>query len=203
MLEVVLATRNRGKIREIEIFLKDENIRVLSLNDFPEATEVDEEGETFRDNALRKARYAARLTQKLAVADDSGLEVDALDGDPGVFSARFAGEKATDDEKNDKLLHALKEVAPEKRGASFRCVLALVEPSGEHTVIEEACRGVILSEKRGRRGFGYDPLFFYPPYDRTFAELTGAEKNRVSHRGKALRKLREVLREMDQGEGAG
>ena len=203
MVEVVLATRNRGKIREIEVFLKNENIRVLPLNDFPEAAEVDEEGETFRDNALRKARYAARLTQKLAVADDSGLEVDALDGDPGVFSARFAGEKATDDENNDKLLHALKDVAPEKRGASFRCVLALVEPSGEDTIIEEECRGVILSEKRGHRGFGYDPLFFYPPFNRTFAELTGVEKNSVSHRGKALRRLREVLRQMARDRGSG
>ena len=203
MLEVVLATRNRGKIREIEAFLKNENIHVLSLNDFPEVLHVDEEGKTFRDNALRKARYAARLTQKLAIADDSGLEVDALDGHPGVFSARFAGEKATDPQNNDKLLHALRDVPSEKRGASFRCVLVLVEPSGEDTVIEEECRGVILSKKRGQRGFGYDPLFFYPPYDRTFAELTGAEKNRVSHRGKALRRLREVLRQMAQGRGSG
>jgi XTP/dITP diphosphohydrolase len=202
-MEVVLATRNQGKIREIEAFLKNDDIRVLSLNDFPQAAEVNEKGKTFRENALRKARYAARLTQKLAVADDSGLEVDALDGKPGVFSARFAGENATDDENNEKLLHALKGVLPEKRGASFRCVLALAESLGKEMVIEEECRGVILAEKRGSKGFGYDPVFFFPPLNKTFAQLTKEEKNRVSHRGKALRRLREVLKERSQDGGAG
>jgi len=198
MLEVVLATRNRGKIKEIAAYLKDEDVRLYSLNDFPGAMAVEEGEETFRANALKKARYTARFTNKLAFADDSGLEVDALDGKPGVLSARFAGEKATDDENNEKLLKALKGVPLERRGASFRCVLALVEPSGEEIVIEEACRGVIAHERRGSKGFGYDPFFFSPPLNKTFAEMIGEEKNGVSHRGKALRKLREILKHKAQ-----
>jgi len=195
MLEVVVATRNRGKIGEIAAYLKDENILIYSLNDFPSLREVKEDGKSFRENALKKARCVAESAGRLAVADDSGLEVHALKGKPGVHSARFAGEKATDDENNQKLLEALKGVPPKKRGASFRCVLALVEPSGEEVIIEEECGGTILSQKRGDKGFGYDPLFFFPPLDKTFAELTREEKNRVSHRGKALARLNEILRD--------
>ncbi|NIQ38874.1 MAG: XTP/dITP diphosphatase [Proteobacteria bacterium] len=193
MREVVLATRNRGKIEEIKEVLTDVGVLVYSLNDFPDATTVEEDGRNFRENALKKARYAAQFTGKLAVADDSGLEVDALGGKPGVFSARFAGDMATDRENNRKLIEELKGLHQEARGASFRCVLALVEPSGQEIVIEEECRGLIVHQERGAGGFGYDPLFFFPPLNKTFAELTREEKNRVSHRGKALRKLREIL----------
>ena len=195
MLEVIVASRNRGKVGEIATYLKDENILIYSLNDFPSLEEAKEDGKSFRENALKKARCVADSTGRLAVADDSGLEVDALKGKPGVHSARFAGEKATDDENNAKLLEALKGVPRKKRGASFRCALALVAPSGEEVIIEEECSGTILSQKRGDKGFGYDPLFFFPPLDKTFAELTREEKNRISHRGKALARLKEVLRE--------
>lgn len=198
MLEVVLATRNQGKIKEIAAYLKDEEIRIYSLDDFPRTAEVKEDGKTFRENALKKARHVANSTGKLTLADDSGLEVDALGGKPGVLSARYAGEKATDDEKNKKLLDALNGLPLERRGASFRCVFALVEPSGHEVIIEEACRGVIAPERRGDRGFGYDPLFFFPPLQRTFAELTAEEKNVFSHRGKALRRLREILKHKSQ-----
>jgi XTP/dITP diphosphohydrolase len=195
MLEVVLATRNRGKIAEIGAYLKDEDVLIHSLKDFPCVAEVVEDGKTFQENALKKARHVASLTGKIAIADDSGLEVKALGGKPGVFSARFGGEKATDHENNEKLLQALEAFPPEKRGASFRCILAVVEPSGEEILIEEACQGVILHEERGNKGFGYDPLFFFPPLDKTFGELTQEQKNTVSHRGKALRKLRHVLKQ--------
>lgn len=198
MLEIVLATRNRGKIEEIAGYLKDEDILIYSLNDFPRAGKVKEDGKSFRENALKKARYVAKLTGRLAIADDSGLQVDALGGRPGVLSARFAGEKATDEENNEKLLKSLKGLPLERRGASFRCVLVLVEPSGRETVIEQECRGVIAREKRGSRGFGYDPLFFFPPLEKTFAQLTREEKNGVSHRGKALRKMKETLEHMAQ-----
>jgi XTP/dITP diphosphohydrolase len=193
MQEVVLATRNRGKIEEIKEVLTDVGLLIYSLNDFPGATRVEEDGRDFRENALKKARYTVHFTGKLAVADDSGLEVDALGGKPGVFSARFAGEMATDRENNRKLIEELEGLPQEGRGASFRCVLALVEPSGQEIVIEEECRGLIVHQERGAGGFGYDPLFFFPPLNKTFAELTREEKNRVSHRGKALKKLREIL----------
>jgi len=194
MLEVVLATRNQGKIEEIAAYLRDEDILIYSLNDFPNAGEVKEDGKTLQENALKKARYIAQLTNKAAIADDSGLEVDALDGKPGVLSARYAGDEANDDENNEKLLEELDGLPEQDRGASFRCVLVLVEPSGQETVIEEGCQGVITDRKRGEQGFGYDPLFFFPPLNATFAELTPEEKNQVSHRGKALRKLRDVLK---------
>jgi XTP/dITP diphosphohydrolase len=194
MQEVVLATRNRGKIEEIKEVLTDVGLLIYSLNDFPGATRVEEDGRDFRENALKKARYTVHFTGKLAVADDSGLEVDALGGKPGVFSARFAGEMATDRENNRKLIEELEGLPQEGRGASFCCVLALVEPSGQEIVIEEECRGLIVHQERGAGGFGYDPLFFFPPLNKTFAELTREEKKRVSHRGKALKKLREILR---------
>ncbi|MBW2057766.1 MAG: XTP/dITP diphosphatase [Deltaproteobacteria bacterium] len=195
MSEIVLATRNRGKVREIKGCLEREGWRAYSLEDFPEVGEVEEKGDTFTENALSKARTVARLTGRPALADDSGLEVDALDGKPGVLSARFAGQGATDEENNEKLLELLEGVPPERRGASFRCVLAIVWPSGEERIIEEDCRGMITSERRGTGGFGYDPLFFFPPLGKTFAELDQDEKNRVSHRGKALRRLKDVLRQ--------
>ena len=179
--------------------LEDEGIQVYSLNDFPDVTEVLEDGATFRENALKKARQVARLTGKLTVADDSGLEVSGLAGRPGVLSARYAGEGATDDENNEKLLEELKGLPSEKRRASFRCALALVDPSGGEIVIEDECRGIILTARRGNRGFGYDPLFFFLPLNKTFAEMTGEEKNRVSHRGKALRRLKETLKDKVAG----
>ncbi|NIS63171.1 MAG: XTP/dITP diphosphatase [Proteobacteria bacterium] len=193
-MELFLATRNEGKIREIEELLKDCEICLTSLRDYPDAPDVVENGEAYRDNALKKARFFTGWTGKLTVADDSGLEVDHLKGRPGVFSARYAGDGGDDRENNRKLLRELKGIPREERGAVFRCVMALVTPWGDEEVVEGECRGEIGLEERGQRGFGYDPIFVIPRYGKTVAELSMAQKNRVSHRGKALRKLKKVLK---------
>jgi XTP/dITP diphosphohydrolase len=193
-LELFLATRNEGKIREIEGFLQGCEISLTSLRDYPDAPEVDENGEAYRDNALKKGRFFARWTGKVTLADDSGLEVDFLGGRPGVFSARYAGDGGDDRENNRRLLRELKGIPREKRGAVFRCIIALVAPWGDEEVVEGECRGQIALEERGERGFGYDPIFIIPRYGKTVAELSIAEKNRLSHRGKALRKLKKILK---------
>ena len=193
-MELLLATRNEGKIREIRELLKGCQTSLASLRDYPDSPEVLEDGQSYRDNALKKARFFAKWTEKLTLADDSGLEVDYLKGKPGVLSARYAGNGADDRENNRRLLRELKGVPPEKRGAVFRCVMALVAPWGDEEVVEGECRGRIGSEERGSQGFGYDPLFVIPRYGKTVAELSMAEKNRLSHRGKALRKVRKILK---------
>jgi XTP/dITP diphosphohydrolase len=193
-LELFLATKNEGKVREIRELLKGYRVSLTSLRDYPDAPEVVENGEVFRDNALKKARFFAKWTGKLTLADDSGLEVDYLKGKPGVFSARYAGDGANDRENNRRVLRELKGVPPQKRGAVFRCVMALVAPWGDEEVVEGECRGRIGLEERGKRGFGYDPIFLIPRYGKTAAELPMAEKNRLSHRGNALRKLKKKLK---------
>jgi XTP/dITP diphosphohydrolase len=193
-LELFLATRNEGKIREIRELLKGCNTRITSLRDYPDSPEVVENGQSYRDNALKKARFFARWMGKLTLADDSGLEVDYLKGKPGVFSARYAGEVANDRENIRRVLRELEGISPPKRGAVFRCVMALVAPWGDEEVVEGECRGWIGLEERGEKGFGYDPIFVIPRYGKTVAELTLAEKNRLSHRGKALKKLIKILK---------
>lgn len=165
---------------------------VLSSADFPLIGDIPESGESFEENALIKARTVSSFTSKPAIADDSGIMVDALGGKPGVFSARFAGVNATDEENNRKLLDLLKNVPLSERGATFVCVIAIVNGVKEHLVRGE-CRGVIIEEPRGEMGFGYDPLFYYPPRGKTFAQMLPHEKMAVSHRGRALRKLREIF----------
>ena len=193
-MELFLATRNEGKIREIRELLQGCKISLASLRDYPDAPGVVENGEAYRDNALKKARFFAKWTGKLTLADDSGLEVDYLKGRPGVFSARYAGDGGDDRENNRRLLRELKGLPPQKRGAVFKCVMALVAPWGDEEVVEGECRGRIGLEERGKRGFGYDPIFVIPRYGKTVAELTIGEKNRLSHRGKALRKLKKILK---------
>jgi len=193
-LELFLATRNEGKIREIEELLRGCEISLTSLRDYPDAPDVVENGEAYRDNALKKARFFTRWTGKLTLADDSGLEVAYLQGRPGVFSARYAGNGGDDRENNRKLLGELEGVPRQKRGAAFRCVMALVAPWGDEEVVEGECRGQIGFEERGERGFGYDPIFVIPRYGKTVAELSMAEKNRLSHRSKALRKMKKILK---------
>jgi XTP/dITP diphosphohydrolase len=193
-VQLFLATRNKGKIREIEELLKGFEISLTSLRDYPDAPDVVENGEAYRDNALKKARFFTRWTGRLTLADDSGLEVDYLQGRPGVLSARYSGDGGDDRENNRKLLRELKGIPGERRGAVFRCVMALVAPWGDEEVVEGECRGQIGLEETGERGFGYDPLFIIPRYGKTVAELSLAEKNRVSHRGKALRKLKKILK---------
>ncbi|OPY05703.1 MAG: dITP/XTP pyrophosphatase [Syntrophaceae bacterium PtaB.Bin038] len=189
----MLATRNEGKVRELRQMLQDLPVEVLSLKDFPGVPEVEEDGGTFRDNALKKAREVSRHIAETVLADDSGLEVDALGGLPGIHSARYAGAGANDAANNAKLLKALEEVPREKRGAVFRCVLVLYSPDGRSEVFEGSWRGEILFAPRGALGFGYDPLFLDPGQGLTAAELPPERKNRISHRGQAFAKFREWL----------
>ncbi|MGB3210768.1 MAG: XTP/dITP diphosphatase [Desulforhopalus sp.] len=181
---LVIATRNKNKLREFRELLKDLQIEIQSLDDFGPIPEAIEDGETFDENAYKKAIHTAKVLGLPAIADDSGLVVDALGGEPGVYSARYAAENATDDENCTKLLSALKGI--ENRKAHFQCVLSIAVPSGPALTYEGRCDGVILDEKRGDNGFGYDPLFYFEELGKTFAELSAEEKNRVSHRGKAL-----------------
>ncbi len=191
----MVATRNRGKLREIAAILAGLPLTVRGLDEFPEAPPVPETGSSFEENARLKALAAARATARPALADDSGLEVDSLGGRPGVHSARYAGEGAGDEARCRKLLLELAGVDWEQRRARFVCVVAAARPTGILWTVEGACCGYVNEEMRGRGGFGYDPIFFYPPLGRTFAELTSAEKNAVSHRGRALSQARERLAE--------
>lgn len=185
---IVIATKNRGKSAEIREFLSGYPVDLKDLNDFGPIPEAVEDGKTFEENAYKKAGFTARILGLPALADDSGLEVEALEGAPGVHSARYAGPNATDPLNNEKLLSALKGI--ENRKARFCCVLSLAVPAGHALTYEAACEGTILHEPRGEKGFGYDPLFYYSPEGKTFAEMSLEEKSRVSHRGRALAELR-------------
>lgn len=184
---VVLATRNKGKIREFQEILKDAPIELRSLDDFGPIPEVEEDGATFDDNAYKKAAFTAKVLGLPAIADDSGLVVEALNGEPGVRSARYAGPGATDLDNRNKLLAAMKGAS--NRKAAFECVLSLAVPSGPALTYEGRCEGEIITEPRGENGFGYDPIFYYPAYAKTFAEIDGEEKHKVSHRGRALAEM--------------
>lgn len=199
MKQLVLATQNRDKLRELVHALQGLPLRVLSHDDVGGWDEIEETGETLVENALLKARTVASHTGHAALADDTGLEVDALDGAPGVFSARFAGDGATYRDNVNKLLEELHGLPEAQRTARFRCVIAIVDPSlAEETTVEGTVEGWITSEPRGGDGFGYDPIFLVPDLDhpqggRTFAEMTLEEKKRVSHRGRALVAARAIL----------
>jgi XTP/dITP diphosphohydrolase len=186
---LVIATRNPGKTKEIQELLEGFPIDIKNLNDFGPIPEIIEDGQTFDDNAYKKSSMTARMLGLPALADDSGLCVDALDGLPGVHSARYAGPNATDADNCRKLLDALKGKAD--RNAAFECVISLAVPTGAALTYTGRCQGIITEQAMGVDGFGYDPLFFYPPANKTFAQLGPKEKNRVSHRGKALAELRE------------
>lgn len=184
---IVLATRNQGKVREFRELLKGFPVEIKSLADFGPLPEPVEDGRTFDDNAYKKASFTAKALGLPAIADDSGLEVEALDGAPGVYSARYAGEQASDADNIAKLLKELQ--GKTNRKAAFACVLSIAVPSGPALTYEGRCEGEITEEPRGSSGFGYDPVFFYPPLGKTFAEISLAEKNKVSHRGRALAEL--------------
>ncbi|MBW2108418.1 MAG: XTP/dITP diphosphatase [Deltaproteobacteria bacterium] len=186
---LVLATRNSGKTREIRALLEDFPVEIKDLNDFGKIPEIEEDGLTFDDNAFKKASFTARMLGVAALADDSGLEVEALGGAPGVRSARYAGPQATDEENNAKLLKDMQGVS--NRAAAFTCVISIAVPAGVALTYEGRCEGLITESPVGDNGFGYDPVFFYPPLKKTFAQLSTAEKNRVSHRAKALTQVRE------------
>ncbi len=188
-LPLVIATRNRGKTAEIRELLADFPIEIKNLDDFGPIPEVEEDGQTFDDNAYKKASFTARVLGLPALADDSGLMVDALDGAPGVYSARYAGEEATDADNTEKLLREM--TGKENRKAAFMCVISLAVPTGAALTYEGRCEGTITEAPAGTAGFGYDPVFYYPPLEKTFAQMTSSEKNQVSHRGKALQEFRE------------
>ncbi len=184
---IVIATTNQGKLKEFRELLKDQPIEILSLADFGPIPPVVEDGETFDDNAYKKALFTAKVLGMPAIADDSGLTVEALDGKPGVHSARFAGADASDQDNIDKLLKDMD--GQSNRNAAFECVLSLAVPSGPALTYEARCEGEILTEQKGDGGFGYDSVFFSKELGKTFAEADMAEKNKISHRGKALNEM--------------
>jgi len=191
--EIVIATRNSGKLREIEAILAPLGLKILSLRDFPGIPEIIEDGQTFEENAVKKAAAVSRQTGRMAIADDSGLAVDALQGRPGVFSSRYAGEKATDAERYQKLLKEMAGTPLGKRGAAFICTVAVAAPDGKAETVVGQCRGEIALAPKGSHGFGYDPVFYLPEWGKTMAELEPEVKNRISHRALALEKLKQLL----------
>lgn len=191
--ELVTATRNRKKVEEIMRIMRGTLITIYSLDDFPGCPDVEEDQDTFEGNAIKKAVAVARHTGKPAISDDSGLEVFALNGAPGVFSARYSGSAADDRKNREKVLLEMHEVEKDKRGARFVCSVALAFPDGKVETFEGFVEGTIGTQPRGTSGFGYDPVFYPVGHDRTFAEMSPDEKDALSHRGMALRKLRKYL----------
>lgn len=189
LMTLVIATGNPGKTAEIRDMLENFPVNIKNLADFGPIPPVEEDGDTFDDNAYKKASFVSKILGLPALADDSGLVVDALGGAPGVYSARYAGENATDEQRYTKLLSEMK--GETNRKAAFECVLSIAVPSGPALTYEASCEGLITEQPVGEGGFGYDPVFYYPPLKKTFGQLTRAEKSRVSHRGKALQELRE------------
>lgn len=193
MKELVIATGNQGKLAEIREALQGLPYKVLSAAELGGLPEVVEDGETLLANAQKKARSAAKATGFLALADDTGLEVDALEGAPGVYSARYAGEGCSYDDNNKKLLSELARAGSKDRKATFRTVMVLAEPAGREDWVAGSIRGEIGRELQGNQGFGYDPVFYLPDRRKTFAELSISEKNQISHRGQALKRVQAML----------
>lgn len=192
--KLLLATHNRHKVKELQDMLRDLKVEVISLEDIPPLPLVEEDGLTFKENAIKKAVLTARASGFISLADDSGLVVDALAGQPGVYSARFAGPEASDQENNAKLLQLMKDIPDHQRTARFTCVMAVSDPQGKVETVAAHCEGSITREPSGNQGFGYDPLFIPEGYGISFAQLSPDEKNRISHRGKALQAARPILK---------
>jgi XTP/dITP diphosphohydrolase len=188
---IVIATRNKGKKSEISDLLKGFPVDIKGLDDFGPIPHIEEDGDTFDENAYKKAGFTARILGFPALADDSGLLVEALGGAPGVLSARYAGENATDEQRCQKLLQEME--GKTNRKAAFECVISIAVPTGPALTYEARCEGLIAEQPSGSNGFGYDPVFYYPPLNKTFGELTIEEKSRVSHRGKALGEFKDEL----------
>jgi XTP/dITP diphosphohydrolase len=196
-MKIVLATGNKNKIKEIkEKFSSSGSLEISSLEELDTIPEIDENASTFEGNALIKAEAICRLTGLPAIADDSGLVIDALNGEPGVYSARYGGDNLSDTEKNELVLSKMEGIPEEKRSARFVCVIAIALPDKSSFTVEGICPGLISSEPAGSNGFGYDPIFYIPESGKTMAQLTPEEKNRISHRGKALEKAYEVIKEI-------
>ena len=195
METVIIASGNQGKLKEFKELMKDLTVEVKSLKDFPEIGDIEENGTSFAENAYIKAKAVFDVTGCLSIADDSGLEVDALDGAPGIYSARYAGEDKNDAANNEKLLQEMDAVPKEQRGAQFHCAIVAIDKNGNRYDAEGVVRGEILRAPQGENGFGYDPLFYIEEFGRTTAELSMDEKNKISHRGKAVRRIVDVLKE--------
>ena len=191
--KIVFASKNRGKIKELKALLKGMNVKLLSLHDYPDIPNIIEDGNTFLENALKKARVISEYTGGTIIADDSGLEVDYLKGDPGIHSARYSGAGATDERNIHKLLEELKGVSTGKRGAAFRCALVLYRADKTFETFEGKLEGKIATEPNSSEGFGYDPVFIVPEYGKTVAQLDPEIKNRISHRAIAFAKLKKSL----------
>lgn len=200
MKKLILASNNFKKISELKSLLNELDIEIKSLKEVNIDVDVVEDGKTFEENAKKKAKEIYELLKLrgekdfLVLSDDSGLEVDYLNGEPGIYSARYAGEHGNDEKNNNKLLKELKDVLKINRNAKFICQIALFDEDGKYYTIRGEAEGIILNEIHGEGGFGYDPLFFYPPLNKTFAELTSDEKNQISHRGVALKELKNTLK---------
>lgn len=192
-MEIVIASRNKDKIAEIEKIFQDEGVNLKTLDDYPDFPEVAEDGNNLFENALKKAKEISEYTGLAALSDDTGLEVDALDGEPGVFSARYAGENASYDDNVEKLLRELKGVKKENRTARFRTVTVFYNKDNYYDA-EGSIEGIILKERQGQKGFGYDPVFYIESHGKTFAQMQEEEKNAISHRGRAFKKLYNKLK---------
>lgn len=195
-LEVVLATHNPGKVREILELVRDLPLRVYALDAFPQIADLYEDGLTYTENAISKALTVARLTRRVTIADDSGIEIDALQGGPGPQSRRFLGEGASDAQRNARILKMVAQVAPPARTARYRAVVAVAAPDGTVRTFEGTCEGELATAPRGAHGFGYDPIFIVPAYGKTMAQLPPAVKNRISHRARAVTAARPYLRQL-------
>ena len=202
MKQVVVATKNMGKVREFSELFEKFGLEVKSLHDFPHIEEVEETGKTFEENAILKAESLCKQLNEIVIADDSGLIVDALNGGPGVYSARYAGEQKDDQANIQKVITELNGIPTERRTARFYCALAVAFPeeNKEYVIVNGTCEGKILEQPRGEQGFGYDPIFYVEEYKQAMAELSSDEKNKISHRGRALRKLEEKIPEWFLGE---
>jgi XTP/dITP diphosphohydrolase len=199
-IRLLIATRNEGKLREYERLLAGLPVTLTFLSEERILEEVEEAGETFSQNAILKAEGYARISGLLTLADDSGLEVDALDGEPGVHSARYAGPQATDEDRYQLLLERMRDAPWEERRARFRCVIAVAEPEGGVWTTEGTCEGVITLAPKGEHGFGYDPIFYLPDQEQTMAQLAPEVKNRMSHRARAAQRIRPVLKRVARRE---
>lgn len=189
MKKIIIATKNKGKAKDFEALFGPLGYEVLTLHDVAEDMDVEETGTTFEENALLKATALANHLQTMVIADDSGLEIDALDGRPGIYSARYAGEEKSDDANIDKVLEELKDVKESERTARFVCAIAVASPTSKPFTVRGTCEGIIAQERKGTNGFGYDPIFFVPTENKMMAELTAEEKGAISHRGNALQLL--------------
>jgi len=196
---ILIATENQGKLGEIQDLLQGEGYSLKSLADYPQILSIDETGETLEDNAREKAVEGAKKTGHITLADDSSLEIEALDGEPGAHSKRFLGPGAAQDDRNRKILELMKGFRGERRRARFRCVIAIAQPDETVHLVQGECQGFIAERPKGKGGFGYDPIFYLPRYGKTMAEIEPAVKNRMSHRGLAMEKAKGILRQILRG----